>query len=152
MLPTGARLRAGRDIDAVVRHGVRASAGGVLTAHLYRNGAGGSPRAAFAVGRTAGNSVERNRIRRRLRHLLRDRLALLPAGTDLVLRAGAPALGASGRELSKALDSVLRRAADRLDGGSRERYVKSELSGPGVNTGGRRAAAVGHAATGETET
>ncbi len=48
-------------------------------------------RAGFVVGRSVGNSVVRHRVIRRLRHLVRDRLGLLPAGSRLVVRALPPA-------------------------------------------------------------
>src|SRR6185369_5030185 len=44
-------------------------------------------RVGFVVGRTVGNSVTRHRTVRRLRHLVRDRLGRLPAGSILVVRA-----------------------------------------------------------------
>lgn len=43
-------------------------------------------RVAYAIGRPVGNAVTRNRVRRRLRHLVRevDRRAALPAGDLLI--------------------------------------------------------------------
>ena len=43
------------------------------------------PRIGFAVPRAAGGSVERNRIKRRLREVWNERLEQVPAGHDYVL-------------------------------------------------------------------
>jgi ribonuclease P protein component len=58
---------------------------GALTV-TWLAGEDGPPRAAFAVGRTAGGAVLRNRVRRRLRAALRELQAAgrLPAGAYLV--------------------------------------------------------------------
>jgi ribonuclease P protein component len=53
--------------------------------------------------------VARNRVRRRLRHLLRDRLDRLPAGSRLVVRVLPGAAAASSAQLAGALDRALAR-------------------------------------------
>ncbi|NIU05075.1 MAG: ribonuclease P protein component, partial [Gammaproteobacteria bacterium] len=58
-------------------------------------------------GRSVGNAVVRNAVRRRLRHLIRDRLARLPAGTDVVVRALPAAATASSALLGDDLDRSL---------------------------------------------
>ncbi len=80
-----------------------------------------SPQVGFVVSRAVGNAVVRNRVRRRLRHLVRDRLPELsvPGGAVLVVRALPDAAGASSDELrgdlARCLERVLRQAAH--DGG-----------------------------------
>ncbi len=69
-----------------------------------------APRVGLVVGRAVGNAVTRNQVKRRLRHLLRDRLAALPEGSLLVVRALASAGAASSAELGADLDSALGRA------------------------------------------
>ena len=54
-----------------------------------------------------GNAVTRNRVRRRLRHLVRERLALLPEAVDLVVRALPAAAAASYAALGRDLDQAL---------------------------------------------
>jgi ribonuclease P protein component len=68
-------------------------------------------RAGLIVSRAVGPAVTRNVVKRRLRHLLRPRLAELPAGTVLVVRALPGAASASFVELGEELDRALRRLA-----------------------------------------
>ena len=82
-----------------------------------------SPQVGFVVSRGVGNAVVRNRVRRRLRHLVRDRLAelsVLRGGAVLVVRALPDAAGTSSDELradlARCLERVLRQAAH--DGGA----------------------------------
>jgi ribonuclease P protein component len=69
----------------------------------------------FVVNRAVGTAVTRNRLRRRLRHAVRARLADLSPGTRLVVRV-TPAAGrlpgtALVDQLDTALDRLLRRSA-----------------------------------------
>jgi ribonuclease P protein component len=64
-------------------------------------------RVGFVVGRAVGNSVIRHRTVRRLRHLVRDRLHRLPAGSIVVVRALPPAAGADSAALGRDLDAAL---------------------------------------------
>jgi len=66
-------------------------------------------RVGFVVSRAVGGAVVRNRVARRLRHLVRSRLQQLPPGTLLVIRALPPAATATSAELAMDLDAVLRR-------------------------------------------
>jgi ribonuclease P protein component len=66
-------------------------------------------RVGFVVGRAVGNSVIRHRTVRRLRHLVRDRLDRLPAGSILVVRALPAAAGADSATLGRDLDAALAR-------------------------------------------
>lgn len=56
-----------------------------------------------------GKAVVRNRVARRLRHLMRDRLQPLPAGTLVVVRALPPSATAPSRELGADLDAAFRK-------------------------------------------
>lgn len=117
MLPAKHRLTRGDDLRRVSRRG-RRTGSDTLVVHLLiggRDGAGDGAdptRAGFAVGRAVGNSVLRHRVQRRLRHLCRDRLDRLPAGSELVVRALAPAGWATYQELGADLDRCLQRALD----------------------------------------
>ena len=76
-----------------------------------------APRTGFTVTKKQGNSVERNRIRRRLKEAVRlsGRFAMLP-GHDYVFVGHRDALHASFEELTKAL---VTRIASRQKGKSR---------------------------------
>lgn len=106
MLPVAARLRAAADFAATVRRGRRGSSP-TLVVHLLRTAAPSGARAGFVVSKKVGNAVIRHRITRRLRPLVRARLADLPAGADLVVRALPAAAGAASHQLARDLDRAL---------------------------------------------
>jgi len=66
-------------------------------------------RVGFVVGRRTGGAVVRNRLRRRLRHLLAERYGELPAGSYTVLRALPGAEALSYAELAAEISRLLRR-------------------------------------------
>ncbi len=66
-------------------------------------------RVGFVVSKAVGGSVQRNRVKRRLRHLVRDRLGDLPSSGVLVVRALPPAAGATAAELTSDLERCLER-------------------------------------------
>jgi len=70
-------------------------------------------RAGFVVSKAVGGAVIRNKVKRRLRHLVRTRLAALPAGTDLVVRTQPGAADRSSFELAADLDAALAAALRR---------------------------------------
>lgn len=109
MLPAERRLRRREDFTAAVRQGRRASASG-LVVHVLSRPSAAPARAGFIVGRNVGPAVDRNRIRRQLRHLLSPRLGSLAPGTDVVVRVTPAALSVGRRGLATALDRVLDRA------------------------------------------
>lgn len=52
-------------------------------------------------------AVDRGRVKRQLRHLMRDRLDQFPPGSTVVIRVLASAKGRSSKELAKSLDQAL---------------------------------------------
>ncbi|AEW95484.1 ribonuclease P protein [Streptantibioticus cattleyicolor NRRL 8057 = DSM 46488] len=56
-----------------------------------------------------GGAVQRNLVKRRLRHLVRDRLPDLPPGSLVVVRALPGAAAADQETLARDLDAALRR-------------------------------------------
>jgi ribonuclease P protein component len=114
-------MRRRRDFTAAVRRGSR-SGRKLLTGHLLvpPGGAGedGPPRAGFVVSRAVGNAVVRNRVRRRLRVLVREYLSSLPRGSLLVVRAHPQAATANqadlAAELAVVMNTLVRRQAGAL--------------------------------------
>ncbi len=109
MLPAAARLRHAADFTPVLRTGRKAGRG-PLVLHLLISG-DTAPRVGFVIGKPVGNAVTRNQLRRRLRHLLRDRLPQLPAGASLVVRALPGAAEQAFSDLELSLDSALAKLA-----------------------------------------
>lgn len=131
MLPQQSRMRRAEDFRRVLRTGRRAG-GSVLTAHLLLpvgpDGTVGTPgevlsgdpaKVGFVVSRAVGSAVVRNRVKRRLRELMRGRLASLPRGCLLVLRAHPAAASARQADLAADLDLVIGRLLRRQVGALR---------------------------------
>jgi len=70
-------------------------------------------RAGFVVPKTVGNAVTRNKVRRRLREIVRGRLADLGPGSDVVIRALPGAADRSFSELAADIDGALAAARTR---------------------------------------
>ncbi|MFE9766811.1 ribonuclease P protein component [Streptomyces sp. NPDC005808] len=123
MLPTEHRLRRREDFATAVRRGRRAGRP-LLVVHLrsgvpdpHAPGESAPPtRAGFVVSKAVGGAVVRNKVKRRLRHLMRDRVALLPTGSLVVVRALPGAGDADHEQLARDLDAALQRL---LGGGAR---------------------------------
>jgi ribonuclease P protein component len=110
MLDRAHRLTSGPQFAAAVRRGRRAGSSTVVV-HLSRATTPdpAPPRVGLVVGKAVGNAVVRNRVKRRLRHLVRDRLDRLPDSSVLVIRALPPAGLASSAVLAGDLDHALHR-------------------------------------------
>ena len=109
MLPAESRMRRQRDFADAVRRGSR-SGRTLLTGHLLVPAGAEEdipPRAGFVVGRPVGGAVVRNRVRRRLRALVREYLSSLPGGSLLVVRAHPQAATARQADLAAELDLVM---------------------------------------------
>nr|WP_205862270.1 ribonuclease P protein component [Planosporangium thailandense] len=119
------RLRRRDEFAATIRAGRRAGRG-VVVVHLDGPDDADSPaaesngstpvrtervdlpaRAGFVVPKTVGKAVARNKVRRRLQHLIRERLAALPPGVTVVVRALPGAADRTYSELTSDLDAAL---------------------------------------------
>lgn len=104
------RLSRSRDFDAVYRQG-RSVSSRFLVLYWFPQEEPAAPRFGFSVPKAVGGSVERNRIKRQLRDVWRERLERVPEGHDyvLIVRAGLPeAVAANGFEwLGERVDEVL---------------------------------------------
>jgi ribonuclease P protein component len=61
------------------------------------------------VSKAVGGAVVRNKVKRRLRHLMRDRVALFPPGSLVVVRALPEAGDAGYEQLARDLDAAVQR-------------------------------------------
>ncbi len=107
VLPAAHRLRRASDYQRAVRGGQRHASSTLVVHHLAVDC---EPRVlvGFAVGRSVGPAVVRNRVKRRLRHLMREYLDALAPGLT-VIRANSQAATASAPVLGADLTRCLRR-------------------------------------------
>jgi ribonuclease P protein component len=128
------------DFATAVQRGRRAGRGS-LVVHLARASPSMSPKIGFVVSRNIGGSVVRHRVQRRLRHLMRSRLAALPADALVVVRALPPSAGATSAALGDDLDVALQRligtAAGRA-GVSAAAPSPDAFDSPDASSGSRR--------------
>ena len=108
-LPRESRLLRRAEFEAVYRGGKRRS-----SAHFavhYRANGGSRSRFGSSVKKQLGNAVVRNRIRRRIREILRRNSSEIPSGWDLVIHPRASVAQANFAQLQAELLSLLRALA-----------------------------------------
>lgn len=112
------RLRSQADFARVRKEG-RTVSGTFLMLGYARRARGGDAagvqppaltRVGFTVGKRVGNAVMRNRVRRRLREVMRRRWQAIAPAWDLVVVARPPAGSAESVALARELDMLLSRA------------------------------------------
>ena len=82
MLPARYRMRSSGDFVRTVKEGVRA---GRPTVVVHARRCSTSTKVGFVVSKKVGNAVTRNRVKRRMRHLVIEQLPV--DGVDIVVRA-----------------------------------------------------------------
>ncbi|WP_436525093.1 ribonuclease P protein component [Actinoplanes sp. HUAS TT8] len=108
MLAEAQRLRRSAEFAAAIRGGRRAGRGTLVVHLLIEEPAHATmARAGFVVSKAVGNAVVRNKVKRRLRDLVRPLLADLPPGASLVVRALPPAAQAGFTDLATDLEGAL---------------------------------------------
>jgi ribonuclease P protein component len=121
MLPRRSRMRRPAEFRLAVRTGRRAGRP-LLTGHLLlpQGVRSGEPaKVGFIVSRAVGSAVVRNRVKRRIRDLMRGYVGSLPGGCLLVVRANPAAATARQADLAADLDLVMRRLLGRQVGALR---------------------------------
>jgi len=112
--------------------GLRASVGAFVV-QARRRAEGGPVRIGFTVSRQVGNAVERNRVRRRLREIVRlSQGGGMHDGHDYVLIGRRAALAAPFGQMRQELDAALSRIHDLerapATGGARDRSPHQQSS------------------------
>ena len=121
MLTRTNRLTSSRIFSRTVRRGRRAGTR-TLVLHLDVDAGVDQPQVGLVVGKAVGPAVTRNLVKRRLRHLTRERVDSLPGSAVLVVRALPAAAAATyaslGADLDRALARLLRRDTSSTDPGA----------------------------------
>ena len=114
-LPKSKRLLKHSDFQRVYQSGRRQFTGNVTVFYLRRcaREAEAGPRIGFTVGRVLGESVERNRIRRRMREAVRLSLGACEGPIDVVFNPRKSVLSLPFSELVDEVARGLRLAAQR---------------------------------------
>ena len=107
-MPAFPTLRHKADFDALGRQGAARSSRLLVLRSLRTEGR--ETRVGLSTPRSLGGAVQRNRVRRRLRELIRERHRSIGPGWDLLLIARPEAATASHAELREALGSLLERS------------------------------------------
>jgi ribonuclease P protein component len=110
------RLVSGPLFAETIRRGHRAG-GGAVVLHLWVRDGDVPAQVGFVVSKQVGNAVTRNQVKRRLRHVARERLSSLPGSAVLVVRALPASATASYAELGADVDRALLRLLGRSSGG-----------------------------------
>lgn len=109
MLPSAHRMVDPEDFATTIRHGSRA--GNTMVVVHCRTDEDSSSLVGFVVPKRAiPHATGRNRVKRQLRHLMRERIHQLPEGTHVVIRVQKDAHGQGHQALASALDNALERA------------------------------------------
>ena len=116
MLPEQYRLHSSRDYQATVRAGRRVGGRNLVVYVANRASESGPPALVFGgprfgliVSKSVGGSVVRHTLARRLRPLCVQVATELDEGTDVVIRALAPAASATSANLERDLRRALQR-------------------------------------------
>lgn len=119
MLPSQFRLRRTADVATVRQLGRRWQHPLIaLFVYTQSHEVSSSSRFAFSVGRHIGKATRRNRVKRRLREIVRHHLDRLEPGYDCLFVVRSGAVMASHEELEKAVVQQLIRAGVINDGKS----------------------------------
>ena len=130
MLTRTNRLTSSRLFSRTVRRGRRAGTP-TLVLHLDVDAGVKQPQVGLVVGKAVGPAVTRNLVKRRLRHLSRERLSSLPGSAVLVVRA----LPSSAQSSYAALSADFDRALGRLVRPASDSVTQPRVSAPtGVST------------------
>ena len=125
----GARLRKHADFQRVYAEG-RKRRSASMSWFLAAQAEAGSPRVGLTVGKVLGPSHERNRIKRRLREVLRRHVGQLPAGCDLILHPHRTVLSLEFTKLDAEIVRILQQANAEQARANPSHLTRSGKAGP----------------------
>jgi len=113
--PKSKRLLKHSDFQRVYQSGRRQFTGNLTVFYLRRGGpgAGAGPRVGFTVGKVLGGSIERNRIKRKMREAVRLSWGACEGAVDVVFNPRKSVLSLPFAELVEEVARGLRLAAQR---------------------------------------
>ncbi|HEU4360019.1 MAG TPA: ribonuclease P protein component [Mycobacterium sp.] len=109
MLPARHRMRRPADFGATVRYGRRAVQPDIVIHARRVDGAAAGPQVGLIIAKSVGTAVQRHRVARRLRHIVRDVLGELDPSDQMVIRALPGSSDAESARLREQLHAGLRR-------------------------------------------
>jgi len=115
VLPKDARLTSSSDFARTTKSGSRATTDHFV-GYLYINPAVNqsdekvSAKAGLVISKAVGNSVQRHRLARRVRHAIAPNLSTLPANSLLVIRALKQGESFNSDEITRLIKKVTERA------------------------------------------
>ncbi|QPS34472.1 ribonuclease P protein component [Brevibacterium casei] len=121
MIPDAHRLRHGDDFRRVFRAGVRVRSDHLMAHSLRDVDDSHAARVGFIVSKAVGNAVTRNRVKRRLREIVRPRLGEFGTGSLFVVRALPNAAAADYSQLATEVDDLIGKARKKQNRGRRTR-------------------------------
>lgn len=124
--PKSRRLRTRVEYQRVYEHGTRLRGAG-FAVFCRRAEASGPGRVGFSVPRRVGGAVVRNRVKRRLRELIRRQWDKLPEGCELVFHIYPAILDATDAELEAQIERAFHESSRSLQ---RRRDNRSRLGRP----------------------
>lgn len=102
------RLKKNRDFQFTYKRG--RSLGHPLLVLIFRRTNQPQSRIGFSITKKFGKAVARNRIKRQLREILRNKLPGIKAGYDIIFVVRKDAKGADFKKLNGAVHNLLKRA------------------------------------------
>lgn len=108
----GFRLRRHADYQAAYARARKRQSSSMSWFLAPRSEPAAGPRVGLTAGKVLGKAHERNRIKRRMREILRRHVDLLPPGFDLILHPRRTVLTADFRSLDAEVVRILSQAAD----------------------------------------
>jgi ribonuclease P protein component len=109
--PKSARVLRSKDFRRVYDHGAKFS-GPLFSAFYLRNNEESGAKVGFTCPRKLGGAVVRNRIKRRVREVVRARLNRIGAGWEIVINPRVRAMEAPFPQLEQEVEKLFQRCAN----------------------------------------